>query len=87
MPTPGPANLANVARSSTGCSAYRVPGRAIVGATDIPLNVPVRLALWPLLEWARLGTQSVAAQRARIAAWLARGTGTGKRALLNVDAE
>lgn len=68
---------------------YRVPGpcNAPLGATDIPRNDPVRLALWPLLEWVRLGTQSVAAQRARIAAWLARDTGTGKRALLNVDAE
>ena len=57
---------------------YRVPGpcNAPLGATDIPRNDVVRLTLWPLLEWARLATQSVAALRARIAGWLARDAGT-----------
>jgi sterol desaturase/sphingolipid hydroxylase (fatty acid hydroxylase superfamily) len=68
---------------------YRVPGPcdAPLGATGIPRNDPVRLALWPLLEWARLATQSVTALRARITGWLARDAGTAKPGLLNVDAE
>jgi sterol desaturase/sphingolipid hydroxylase (fatty acid hydroxylase superfamily) len=68
---------------------YRVPGpcNAPLGATGIPRNDPVRLALWPLLEWARLATQSVTARRAGIAGWLARGAGTAKSGLLKVDAE
>ena len=68
---------------------YRVPGPCIapLGAAGIPRNDPVHLALWPVLEWARLATQSVAAQRARIAGWLARDAVTGKPKLLNADTE